>query len=100
MTETETTVAERTDIKIKMPGKYKVILLNDDRTPIDFVISLLMEIFGHTKQRATEITLNVHNTGKGVAGVYSYEIAEQKIHESTNVSRINGFPLTLELEEE
>jgi len=81
MTETETTVAERTDIKIKMPGKYKVILLNDDRTPIDFVISLLMEIFGHTKQRATEITLNVHNTGKGVAGVYSYEIAEQKIHE-------------------
>lgn len=100
MAQTETTVAERTDVKLKLPGKYKVILLNDDRTPIDFVISLLMEIFGHSQTRATEITLEVHNTGKGVAGIYPYEIAEQKVHESTNASRINGFPLTLDLEEE
>jgi ATP-dependent Clp protease adaptor protein ClpS len=85
---------------IKEPSKYKVIFLNDDATPIDWVIKVLTDIFKHSQESAERITLTVHHEGAGVAGVYSYEIAEQKMTEAINASRNHGFPLQIRMEEE
>lgn len=90
----------KTNDKVKLPKKYKIILLNDDVTPVEFVISLLMSIFRHPQNVAREITLKIHNEGSGVAGIYTYEIAEQKLIESTSVSRASGYPLVIKLEAE
>lgn len=90
----------KTNDKVKLPKKYKIILLNDDVTPVEFVISLLMSIFRHPQNVAKEITLKIHNEGSGVAGIYTYEIAEQKLIESTSVSRASGYPLVIKLEAE
>ena len=91
-------VAIETTINIKWPSKYNVILHNDDSTPMGFVIQLLVGVFGHNQEQAEQITMEVHTNGKGIAGIYPYEIAEQKVHEATMVSRANGFPLTLTTE--
>lgn len=99
MSQTHTVTVDKTDIGIELPKKYKVLLLNDDTTPMEFVISLLCEVFGHTPAVAESITLEVHNNGRGIAGIYFYEIAEQKVHEATTVSRAHGFPLSLDMEE-
>jgi|TARA_B110000908_G_scaffold49786_1_gene60828 ATP-dependent Clp protease adaptor protein ClpS len=96
---TELAVDDDVTIGFDYLKKYKVMLLNDDHTPMEFVMSLLMNIFHKTKAEAENITLVVHNEGKGLAGIYSYEVAEQKVHESTTVSRANGFPLSLKIEE-
>jgi ATP-dependent Clp protease adaptor protein ClpS len=74
--------------------------LNDDKTPIEFVIDLLITIFRHTDQTAKDITLAVHNDGSAVVGVYTYEIAEQKTIEATQVCRQHGFPLQIRMEQE
>ncbi len=86
--------------KSNLPKKYKVIVLNDDVTPMEFVIAMLMTIFRHKQEPATDITLKIHQEGSAVAGIYSYEIAEQKVLESTNLARSNGFPLQTKLETE
>jgi ATP-dependent Clp protease adaptor protein ClpS len=99
MSQTHTTTIDKADIILNLPGKYKVVLLNDDTTPMEFVISLLCEVFGHNYNTAENITMEVHNKGKGIAGIYFYEMAEQKVHEATTVSRLNGFPLSLRIEE-
>lgn len=88
------------DIDILSPGLYKVVIQNDDHTPVDFVIALLMHVFKHDEGPAKEITMQIHNEGAGVAGVYSYEIAEQKGVESTMLARQNGWPLVIRVEEE
>lgn len=92
------------DEKIKKvsyePTKYKVVLLNDDQTPVDWVIKVLTEIFKHTNETAEKITLTIHTEGSGVAGIYTFEIAEQKSIEATTASRNHGFPLQIKLEEE
>jgi ATP-dependent Clp protease adaptor protein ClpS len=88
------------DTTIISPGKYKVVIQNDDVTPVDFVIALLMHVFKHDEERAKEITLEIHNSGSGIAGVYSYEVAEQKGIEGTNIARQNGWPLAIRIEEE
>lgn len=88
------------DFDIVTPGKYKVILQNDDHTPMDFVIALLMHVFKHSEARAKEITMQVHEDGSGVGGVYTYEVAEQKGVESTMLARQNGWPLAIRVEEE
>ena len=97
---TDIQLDERIKSKIQQPKRWKVIFLNDDSTPMDFVISLLMEIFKHTPETAKDITMQVHETGAGIAGVYSFEIAEVKAVEATSLSRANGFPLQIKLEEE
>lgn len=98
------TIEIQIDEKIKQqtqePKRWKVVLLNDDTTPVDFVISVLTEIFKHTQETAKEITLEIHSTGSGIAGVYSFEIAEVKAVESTQLARSNGFPLQIKMEEE
>ena len=92
----ESGVAEIT--KLKSPPKFCVILLNDDSTPMDFVINICQTIFNKTKAKAEAITLEVHKKGKGIAGVYSYEVAEQKCVETVTEARRNGFPLDVTLE--
>mgnify|MGYP002638765148 FL=1 len=100
MGQTQTTIINKSEIVLNLPKKYKVVLHNDNHTPMEFVISLLMEIFGHNEQTANDITMEVHNNGKGIAGIYFFEIAEQKVFEATTVSRAHGFPLVLTVEEE
>ena len=85
---------------IEEPKKYKVIMLNDDKTPMDWVIGLLTTIFKHSQETAEKITLTIHNEGSGVVGVYTYEIAEQKTAEAITSSRENGFPLVIKMETE
>ena len=86
--------------KVEPPKKFKVVFYNDDYTPMEFVVQLLQQIFHHPKESATAIMLNVHNKGRGVAGVYSKEIAETKAH-IVNETAINyGHPLKAEFEPE
>jgi ATP-dependent Clp protease adaptor protein ClpS len=89
-----------TTIKIAPPEKWKVVLLNDDTTPMDYVIEVLMIIFGHEFEAAKDITLTIHNSGRGTAGIYPYEIAEQKVAETLADSRSKGHDLTVDLEKE
>ena len=86
--------------KAEEPLRYKVVLLNDDQTPVEWVIKVLTDIFKHTNDTAEKITLTIHNEGSGIAGIYTYEIAEQKTIEATTESRNHGFPLQIKLEEE
>jgi ATP-dependent Clp protease adaptor protein ClpS len=100
MTTTDIQLDEKIKVVIQEPKRWKVILLNDDSTPMEFVIGVLIEIFKHTQTTAQDIMLQVHETGSGVAGIYSFEIAEAKAVEATNLSRTNGHPLQIKLEEE
>lgn len=97
---TEAKIDEKVVTKIDPPKLWKVVFLNDDKTPMEFVIELLGEIFKHSETRAKDITLEIHNTGSGVAGIFCYEIAEHKSLEATHLARANGFPLRIQLEEE
>lgn len=92
-------IDEKIEKKDKTPVRYNVILLNDDVTPIEWVIGVLVEIFKHSEETAKYLTLTIHNDGSAVVGTYSYEIAEQKAAETINASRSKGFPLQVKLEE-
>ncbi len=83
---------------IKEPERYRVVILNDNSTPMEFVIELLKVIFHHSQENAVQITLQVHQQGKGTAGVYSFEVAEQKAAESTQIARTNGHALGVTVE--
>ena len=100
MSETITKTRESVDTVVIEPGRFKVVLLNDDSTPIEFVIALLVKVFRHTEAAAIDLTMRVHNDGSAVAGVYTYEVAEQKGMESTNLARQNGYPLVTKVEAE
>lgn len=100
MPTTEIQIDEKIKQKIQEPKRWKVLLLNDETTPMDFVVGILTDIFKHTQETAKGITIEVHNTGSGIAGVYSFEIAEAKAVESTQLARSNGFPLQIKMEEE
>lgn len=99
-TDTEILQNQSTIVTFKAPSLWKVVFLNDDKTPMEFVVSLLVELFGHSEKSATDITLEIHNTGSGVAGIYNYEIAEQKGIEATKISKANGHPLRIQVEQE
>ena len=86
--------------KLEPPKKYKVILLNDDYTPMDFVVAILEKIFKRTKSEAEAIMLEVHKTGKGIAGVYPFDIASTKLGLAMQWARHKEHPLTLKLEKE
>jgi ATP-dependent Clp protease adaptor protein ClpS len=100
MATTDVAIDEKVKVVISEPKRWKVILLNDDTTPMEFVIGILVDVFKHTADSARDIMLQVHETGSGVAGIYSFEIAEAKAVEATNQSRTNNFPLQVKLEEE
>lgn len=99
-TELDVKIDEKIKQIITEPKRYKIIFLNDDKTPIEFVIEVLISIFRHTEATAKDITLAVHTDGSAVVGVYTYEIAEQKTIEATQVCRQHGFPLQIKMEQE
>jgi ATP-dependent Clp protease adaptor protein ClpS len=99
-TKTRDEVDIDTEFDFISPGMYKVVVQNDDHTPMDFVIALMMHIFKHNEERAKELTIQIHEEGSAVAGVYTYEVAEQKGVESTMLARQNGWPLAVRVEEE
>ena len=94
----ESKVSTENITNIKQPSKYKVVFNNDDATPMEFVIGVLKGVFHHSDEAANTITMEIHNNGKGIAGIYTYEIAEQKHNESTFLARTNGHPLNINLE--
>ncbi|MGP1484726.1 MAG: ATP-dependent Clp protease adaptor ClpS [Campylobacter sp.] len=95
---------ERGDValkdELKRPKKFKVLLLNDDITHMDFVVSVLIEIFHHTNQSAVSVMLEVHKNGQGVAGIYTKDIAQTKQNEVRRAANAANFPLKTKLEEE
>jgi len=97
---TDTKIEEKVVVSLQPPKMWKVIFLNDDQTPMELVIELLTKIFKHNESKAKDITLEIHETGSGIAGVYPYEIAEQKGIEATSVARQNGSPLRIQVEQE
>ncbi|MBD3823975.1 MAG: ATP-dependent Clp protease adaptor ClpS [Epsilonproteobacteria bacterium] len=88
------------DIIIKYPKKYKVLLLNDDYTSMDFVIDILISIFHKNFEEAEKIMMEVHKNEKGLCGIYAYEIAETKVTQVHKKAREFGFPLRAIMEEE
>lgn len=99
---TDTVIEKKktTSKKIQLPKKYKVVICNDDVTPMEFVISMLMLVFKHNNTEAYDLTMAIHNQGSAVAGIYTYEIAEQKAIDGVNLARSNGWPLLIKVEEE
>src|SRR5258705_1811748 len=89
-----------TEKKLKKPPLYKVLLHNDDYTTMEFVIYILQSIFHHPPTKATQIMLHVHRRGLGVAGVYTYEIAEAKVNQVHELAKKYEFPLKCSMEEE
>lgn len=91
---------EKTRLGLKKPSFYKVLLLNDDYTPMDFVIHILKKYFKKNDQEATEIMFQVHHNGSGLAGIYTFEIAETKVFQVNEYSKKNQHPLKCIYEKE
>jgi ATP-dependent Clp protease adaptor protein ClpS len=85
--------------QVKRPPMFRVILLNDDYTPMDFVVEVLESIFGMSRTSATRVMLEVHTRGKGICGVFTFEIAETKVAQVNSFSREHQHPLMCTLEE-
>lgn len=105
MQEENNTVIEKeptTDVdeETKEPSMYRVILLNDDFTPMEFVVLILMEVFKKSPQEAELIMMQAHKTGSAQAGVYSKDVAETKVNIVSSLSKEAGFPLKAVIEEE
>ena len=96
MADTQTNTISKS--RIEFPERFNVVLLNDDFTPMDFVVQLLIEIFNRSIEEAQDITHNIHENGRGIAGSYGFEIAEQKKQEAVSVTRFNKYPLTIVVE--
>lgn len=96
---TETTLREDVHQKNEPPSMYKVILNNDDYTPMDFVVEVLTMYFFLSEEKATQIMLDVHHKGKGVCGIYSADIAETKVAQVNLYARENEYPLLCTLEQ-
>ena len=99
-TEHEQEVVTKTKKKVKKPPLYKVLLHNDDYTTMEFVVLMLMSVFHKKEEEATRIMLAVHQQGLGVAGVYTFEIAEEKVNRVIAEARNNDFPLLCTMEED
>ncbi len=90
---------EESPPKVKRPPLYRVILLNDDYTPMEFVVQILQKVFSMDRNTATRIMLEVHTKGKGICGVYTYEIAETKVAQVTSLAQQHQHPLLCTMEE-
>ncbi len=89
-----------TRARTKKPSMYKVLMLNDDYTPMEFVVDVLQHIFQKSREEATQIMLHVHQKGVGICGVYTYEVAETKVTQTVDYARKNQHPLQCTLEKE
>ena len=87
-------------LELEEPRMFKVLLHNDDYTSMDFVVEILTSIFHKTQEQAVQIMLQVHEKGKGVCGVYTYEIAQTKAEQVSRLAKQNEFPLLVTLEED
>jgi len=99
---TEINVVEKVEeiVEVKEPSMYKVLLHNDDKTTFEFVIQVLVTVFHRSIEEALELTQDIHNNGRGIAGApYTREVADEKISETVLLARANGFPLTATCEE-
>lgn len=85
--------------EVKQPPLYRVVLINDDYTPMQFVVDILESVFGMERTRATQVMLEIHTKGKGVCGVYNFEIAETKVAQVTGIARQHQHPLLCTMEE-
>ncbi len=92
-------VVEEALPRLKKPPLYQVLLINDDFTPMEFVVDVLQRIFGLDRPRATRVMLEVHTKGKGVCGVFTFEIAETKVAQVTSYARQHQHPLLCTMEE-
>ena len=93
-------VVTRTRTETKRPSMYKVLLLNDDYTPMEFVVHVLERFFNKSREDATRIMLHVHHTGVGVCGVYTFEVAETKVAQVIEFARQHEHPLQCTMEKE
>lgn len=91
-------VATKTRAKPKKPSQYKVLMLNDDYTPMEFVVMVLKRFFGMDLEQATRVMLHVHQKGVGVCGIFPYEVAETKVNQVMDFARQNQHPLQCTLE--
>lgn len=95
-----TALATRTKARTRKPSLYRVLILNDDYTPMEFVVYVLERFFNKTREDATRIMLHVHQNGVGVCGVFSYEVAETKVAQVLDMARRNEHPLQCTMEKE
>ncbi|MFH2060002.1 MAG: ATP-dependent Clp protease adapter ClpS [Pseudomonadota bacterium] len=102
MTSTDSKTIKRTSSKTRSdhPPMYKVILHNDNYTTMEFVVEILMTVFGKSLEKSTQIMLNVHNKGKEICGIYPRQVAETKVETVHNLASNKGFPLKSTMEKE
>ena len=98
--ETKEDVITETREDVTEPSMYRVLLINDDYTTMEFVVEILMLVFTKSVEEATQIMLNVHRIGVGLCGVYTYEVAETKVETVHALSKERGFPLKCSMEKE
>jgi ATP-dependent Clp protease adaptor protein ClpS len=96
--EGETALATESEERLERPRRFRVLLLNDDYTTMEFVVMILMNVFHHPEARAVEIMLHVHHHGVGVAGVYPHQVAETKVVQVSELARSHEFPLRCTME--
>ncbi len=94
----QTNIATKTRTKPKKPSQFKVLMLNDDYTPMEFVVLVLKRFFGMDLEQATRVMLHVHQKGVGICGIFPYEIAETKVNQVMDFARQNQHPLQCTLE--
>lgn len=96
----DTDVATETDVKLEKPKLFKVLLHNDDFTTMEFVVFILQTVFMRSDAEAFTVMFKVHNDGVGVAGIYTFEVAQMKAEKAMNLSKANEYPLLCTVEEE
>ena len=100
MPQEQSQIRERQKTNVREPRRYQVIIHNDDFTTMEFVVSVLKEVFFLSEENAQALMLQVHHSNKAVVGVYTYDIAVSKAQKATNMARENGFPLRITVEPE
>lgn len=88
-----------TEIFLEEPSLFRVLLLNDDKTTMEFVVFVLVEIFDKSSDEAIKVMLQIHKEGSGVCGIYTYDVAELKANQVVEIARQKGYPLRVEIEE-
>lgn len=89
----------QSNLDLQEPKNYAVVIYNNDSTPMELVVEILCNIFNHSTKLAYDLTMKIHTDGLATAGIYTYEIAEQKAIESIKISRSEGYPLIVKLQE-
>lgn len=100
MPKEQSSIRERQRTDLREPRRYKVIIYNDDFTTMEFVVMILKQVFYKSEVEAETLMLQIHNSGKAIVGIYSYDVATSKVNKAINMAREEGFPLRLVAEPE